>query len=126
MGFTLPVVNDNKEGWGPGAPPEKFEGMPYAPFEKRAFIGRMADWSARAEQYRERMRNRPVAVRALSRRPGPPKPLSHTRRIHPAARSRPLALRPPATPCCPHPRRCAAHATREGEVIDHFFPQMID
>ena len=31
--------------------------MPYAPFEKRAFLGRMADWSARAEQYRERYRN---------------------------------------------------------------------
>jgi len=62
MGFAMPTINDNKEGWGPGTPPEKFDGMPYAPFEKRAFIGRMADWSARAEQYRERMRNRPAAV----------------------------------------------------------------
>lgn len=62
MVFTLPIVHDNKDGWGPGAPPEKFEGIPYAPFEKRAFIGRMADWSARAEQYRERMRARPTAV----------------------------------------------------------------
>eukprot|EP00966_Prymnesium_polylepis_P081320 1883882-Prymnesium_polylepis.2 len=67
MGFAMPTINDNKEGWGPGTPPEKFDGMPYAPFEKRAFIGRMADWSARAEQYRERMRNRPAAVRRRSR-----------------------------------------------------------
>ena len=62
MSFSLPTIQDNPDGWGPGAPPEKFEGLPYAPFEKRAFIGRMADWSARAEQYRERMRNRPVSV----------------------------------------------------------------
>ena len=102
MGFSLPVVNDNKDGWGPGAPPEKFEGMPYAPFEKRAFIGRMADWSARAEQYRERMRNRPAAVRA--------RPPTGFRPFHPRCRPRPpnppaprasLARRllPPWPPC---------------------------
>ena len=66
MGFELPQIQDNPDGWGPIATPEKFEGLPYAPFEKRAFIGRMADWSARAEQYRERMRNRPTTVEAPS------------------------------------------------------------
>jgi len=62
MGFSLPTLNDSPEGWGPGAPPDKFENIPYAPFDKRAFVGRMADWSARAEQYRERQRNRPATV----------------------------------------------------------------
>eukprot|EP00964_Phaeocystis_antarctica_P149896 scaffold117166_cov66-Phaeocystis_antarctica.AAC.1 len=55
--FTLPTIDDNPDGWGPSTLPEQFSDMPYAPFEKRAFLGRMADWSARAEQYRERYRN---------------------------------------------------------------------
>jgi len=60
MPFSLDDVPDNAEGWGPTAGPPQFEGLPFAPFEKRSFMGRMADWSARAEQYREqRMRNRP-------------------------------------------------------------------
>lgn len=60
MGFDLSDVSDNAEGWGPTTIPSQFGGLPFAPFEKRSFIGRMADWSARAEQYREqRMRNRP-------------------------------------------------------------------
>ena len=52
--FEVPQINDNESGWGPAAPPEEFGDLPYAPFEKRAFVGRMADWSVRAEQYRER------------------------------------------------------------------------
>ena len=68
--FTLPVIDDNPDGWGPSTLPEQFSDMPYAPFEKRAFLGRMADWSARAEQYRERYRNQnrqaPVANEAFA------------------------------------------------------------
>merc|ERR1711965_1013497 len=55
--FTLPSIDDNPDGWGPSTLPEQFSDMPYAPFEKRAFLGRMSDWSARAEQARERYRN---------------------------------------------------------------------
>lgn len=68
--FTLPSIDDNPDGWGPSTLPEQFSDMPYAPFEKRAFLGRMADWSARAEQYRERYRNQnrqvPVANEAFA------------------------------------------------------------
>lgn len=43
----------NPDGWGPTIVPVQYADIPFAPYEKRAFIGRMADWSARAEQYRE-------------------------------------------------------------------------
>ena len=60
MPFDLSDVQENEEGWGPTTVPAQYGGLPFAPFEKRSYIGRMADWSARAEQYREqRMRNRP-------------------------------------------------------------------
>lgn len=63
MVFTLDEVPDNVSGWGPTDMPDQYAGIPFAPYEKRTFIGRMADWSARAEQYREqRMRNRPKEV----------------------------------------------------------------
>jgi translation initiation factor 3 subunit D len=63
MVFDLSDVPDNTEGWGPMEVPGQYAGIPFAPYEKRTFIGRMADWSARAEQYREqRMRNRPKEV----------------------------------------------------------------
>ena len=53
-------IPENTDGWGPTMVPPQYADVPFAPFEKRTFIGRMADWSARAEQYREqRMRNRP-------------------------------------------------------------------
>ena len=53
-------VSTNPSGWGPSAAPAQFVDIPFALYEKRTFIGRSADWSARAEQYREqRMRNRP-------------------------------------------------------------------
>ena len=52
--FALPPIDDSPDGWGPSTLPAQFSDMPYAPFEKRAFLGRMADWSARAEQNRMR------------------------------------------------------------------------
>jgi translation initiation factor 3 subunit D len=68
--FQLPAIDDSPDGWGPSTLPKQFSDMPYAPFEKRAFLGRMADWSARAEQYRERYRNQnrqaPVANEAFA------------------------------------------------------------
>jgi translation initiation factor 3 subunit D len=54
MPFVLPEFEENETGWGPVSTPEQFSDLPFAPFEKKAFVGRMADWSARAEQYRER------------------------------------------------------------------------
>jgi len=54
MPFVLPEFETNETGWGPVSKPERFSDLPFAPFEKKAFVGRMADWSARAEQYRER------------------------------------------------------------------------
>ena len=54
MPFVLPELEDNPDGWGPLSSPAQFSDLPFAPFEKKAFVGRMADWSARAEQYRER------------------------------------------------------------------------
>ena len=63
MGFALDEIPENPDGWGPTTVPIQFEGLPFAPYEKRTFIGRMADWSARAEQYREqRQRNRQKEV----------------------------------------------------------------
>jgi len=63
MPFGLDEIPDNPEGWGPTTVPVQYADIPFAPYEKRTFIGRMADWSARAEQYREqRMRNRPKEV----------------------------------------------------------------
>ena len=63
MPFVLEDLPDNPDGWGPTSVPDQYAGIPFAPYEKRTFIGRMADWSARAEQYREqRMRNRPKEV----------------------------------------------------------------
>ena len=58
MTFTLDEIPDNADGWGPTLVPPQYADIPFAPFEKRTFIGRMADWSARAEQYRERMRHK--------------------------------------------------------------------
>jgi translation initiation factor 3 subunit D len=60
MPFVLEDLAENPNGWGPTSEPEQFVGVPFANYEKRSYIGRMADWSARAEQFRERnMRNRP-------------------------------------------------------------------
>tara|TARA_B110001452_G_scaffold259240_1_gene255368 strand:- start:133 stop:1860 length:1728 start_codon:yes stop_codon:yes gene_type:complete len=56
--FALPPIDDSPDGWGPSTLPAQFSDMPYAPFEKRAFLGRMADWSARAEQNRMRYGDR--------------------------------------------------------------------
>ena len=57
MVFVVPELHDNEGGWGPVLPPAQLvDGVPYAPYDKKAFSGRMADWSARAEMYRERRR----------------------------------------------------------------------
>jgi len=54
---TFALVEDdiphNPDGWGPTDCPAQYADIPFAPYEKKAFIGRMADWSARAEQHRE-------------------------------------------------------------------------
>jgi len=60
VAFVLDDIPENPDGWGPTTVPEQYGNIPFAPYEKRSFIGRVADWSAKAEQYREqRMRNRP-------------------------------------------------------------------
>jgi len=53
----------NPDGWGPTTVPSQYADIPFAPYEKRAYIGRMADWSARAEQQREQRLARGGKVR---------------------------------------------------------------
>ena len=39
--FKLPVISDNKGGWGPSNPPEKFKDVPYQPFSKGDKLGKV-------------------------------------------------------------------------------------
>ena len=43
--FAIPHIEDNDEGSGPVAVPEKFKDIPYyAPYNKGDKLGRAADW----------------------------------------------------------------------------------
>jgi len=44
MGFTVPNVVDNEEGWGPCTVPEQYKDIPYAPFSKSDKLGKASDW----------------------------------------------------------------------------------
>jgi translation initiation factor 3 subunit D len=56
--FTIAQLEVNENGWGPTRIPDPFIGIPFASYEKKNFVGHMADWSARAEQYREQRQHR--------------------------------------------------------------------
>jgi len=44
MGFLIPNIVDNPEGWGPCNMPEEHKDIPYAPFSKSDKLGRASDW----------------------------------------------------------------------------------
>lgn len=43
--LSVPVVEDNGDGWGPLNPPEKLKDVPYAPYGKNDKLGKAADWT---------------------------------------------------------------------------------
>jgi translation initiation factor 3 subunit D len=43
--FVNPIIQDNKDGWGPCQLPEKFRDMPYQPFSKSDRLGKVSDWT---------------------------------------------------------------------------------
>eukprot|EP00955_Chlamydomonas_euryale_P007280 77239-Chlamydomonas_euryale.AAC.1 len=62
------AVEDNNDGWGPSAVPERLKDVPFAPFSKGDKIGRAADWNASAYQKYpgEQWRRGGLAVAAAS------------------------------------------------------------
>ena len=40
--FVLPVIHDNKNGWGPSHIPEQFKDTPYQPFSKGDRLGKVS------------------------------------------------------------------------------------
>lgn len=50
--FNPPVIQDNPNGWGPCSIPEQFKDMPYQPFAKSDWIGKVVDWNNRQPQDR--------------------------------------------------------------------------
>ena len=41
--FILPVIHDNKNGWGPSHIPEQFKDTPYQPFSKGDRLGKVSE-----------------------------------------------------------------------------------
>ncbi|XP_035695363.1 eukaryotic translation initiation factor 3 subunit D-like [Branchiostoma floridae] len=50
--FNPPQIQDNHNGWGPCAIPEKFKDMPYQPFSKGDRLGKVSDWTGATYQDR--------------------------------------------------------------------------
>jgi len=48
-----PVIQENPDGWGPSAVPEKYKDMPYQPFSKGDRLGKVADWTGATYQDRK-------------------------------------------------------------------------
>jgi len=44
--FTLPVIHDNRNGWGPSHVPEQFKDTPYQPFSKGDRLGKVSTLTA--------------------------------------------------------------------------------
>ena len=44
--FTLPVIHDNRNGWGPSHVPEQFKDTPYQPFSKGDRLGKVSTMTA--------------------------------------------------------------------------------
>ncbi|KAK2076323.1 hypothetical protein QBZ16_000847 [Prototheca wickerhamii] len=59
-GFKLPPIEQNDEDWGPTSVPEQWRDVPFVPFNKSDRLGRIADFSAHANQraYQGRYRER--------------------------------------------------------------------
>ena len=50
VGFKLPEVEENPEGWGPISVPPQFESIPFMPYSKGDRLGRIADFGQMAQQ----------------------------------------------------------------------------
>ncbi|KAK2717136.1 eukaryotic translation initiation factor 3 subunit D-like [Artemia franciscana] len=50
--FSLSVVHDTPNGWGPNTIPEQYRDMPYQPFSKGDRLGKVADWTGVSYQDR--------------------------------------------------------------------------
>ncbi len=50
VGFKLPAVEENTDGWGPSSVPPQFEDVPFMPFSKGERLGRIADFGQQAGQ----------------------------------------------------------------------------
>ena len=50
MGFALPALEENEEGWGPTSSPDQFKDVPFMPFNKSDRLGRIADFGQTAQQ----------------------------------------------------------------------------
>jgi translation initiation factor 3 subunit D len=46
VGFKLPDVEDNAEGWGPTSEPKQFADVPFMPFGKGERLGRIAEFGS--------------------------------------------------------------------------------
>ena len=46
VGFKLPAVEDNTEGWGPDSVPQQYEDVPFMPFGKGERLGRIAEFGS--------------------------------------------------------------------------------
>ena len=46
VGFKLPDVEDNTEGWGPVSVPKQFADVPFMPFGKGERLGRIAEFGS--------------------------------------------------------------------------------
>ena len=44
VGFKLPDVEDNAEGWGPTSEPKQYTDVPFMPFGKGERLGRIAEF----------------------------------------------------------------------------------
>jgi len=43
--FEPPMIQDNKDGWGPNTIPAQFKDMPYQPYSKSDRLGKVSDWT---------------------------------------------------------------------------------
>jgi len=59
INFTLSLVNDNTDGWGPNNVPEKYKDLPYQKFSKSDRIGKIADWTSMNQMDRKNYKYQP-------------------------------------------------------------------
>lgn len=48
--FEPPLIQENENGWGPSAVPERYKDMPYQPFAKGDRLGKVSDWTGATYQ----------------------------------------------------------------------------
>ena len=50
VGFKLPQIEENVEGWGPTGVPTHLKDVPFMPYSKGDRLGRIADFGQMAQQ----------------------------------------------------------------------------